>query len=67
MQKPTELTPFEKEIIREHRKKLKKGRLLNCKYCGHVWIYKGKKKKGHTSCPKCQFSVNVIKRQVDQK
>lgn len=60
-----ELTPDEKELILERRKKLQNGVCLKCKKCSHIWIYTGKKKKGFTSCPVCRNSnVNIIKHGV---
>jgi len=60
------LSPTEKKLVRDHRKKLKKGRLLKCKKCSHVWIYGGKKTKGYTSCPDCLRLVHVEKQQVKE-
>lgn len=60
-------SPIEQKLVLDFRKKLKKGRLLKCPKCKHVWIYSGKSKK-YTSCPKCLYgSIHVEKRQIFEK
>ena len=50
---------FEKKLIINFRKKLKKGKMLKCPKCKHIWIYGGKSNK-YTSCPTCLYgSVNI--------
>ncbi len=57
-------SPIEKKIILDFRKKLKKGTLLKCPKCKHIWVYGGKSKR-YTSCSKCLYgSVNIERHKV---
>jgi len=61
------LTRSEKKLIIERRKKLKKGLLLRCPSCKHIWIYTGKSKKKYVSCPGCAYgSVHVERHRVKE-
>ena len=60
------LTPSEKKLVLERRKKLKKGKLLRCPKDGYVWIYTGNKK-NYVTCPQCMYgSVHVDRHRVKE-
>lgn len=57
-------SPIEIKLILDFRKKLKKGKLLRCPKCRHLWVYGGKSNK-YTSCPKCLYgSVHIERHKV---
>jgi len=50
---------------KEYFERLKNPIKLRCNRCGNIWLYRGKKKVGFTSCTQCRNSnVNIEKHVV---